>query len=81
MTGNPYFGLRFYGTSGLVLEDITMNLSGGIGIRFDRDEAANTDVTMGTITVTGAGSHAVETWNIDGLTIGSVIARDCGECG
>lgn len=29
MTGNPYFGLRFYGTRDLVLGQITMNLSGG----------------------------------------------------
>ena len=36
---------------------------------------------MESIQVTGAGSHAVETWNIDGLTIGEVIARDVGECG
>lgn len=36
---------------------------------------------MDTISVTGAGSHAVETWNIDGLTINSVIARNVGECG
>ncbi|KAF2171764.1 hypothetical protein M409DRAFT_50411 [Zasmidium cellare ATCC 36951] len=81
LTGAPYFGLRFYGVTGLSLGDITMNLSGGIGIRFDRDEAANVDVSMGTISVTGASSHAVETWNIDGLTIDSVVARDCGECG
>ncbi|KAG4443339.1 hypothetical protein IFR05_001128 [Cadophora sp. M221] len=81
MTGNPYFGLRFYGTRGLTLGQITMNLSGGIGIRFDRDQAANSNVRMDTIRVTGAGSHAVETWNIDGLNIGSVIARDCGESG
>lgn len=58
-----------------------MNLSGGLGIRFDRDEAANSNVKMGTISVTGSGSHAVETWNIDGLTIDKVIARDVGECG
>ncbi|KAK2735715.1 hypothetical protein FQN55_001998 [Onygenales sp. PD_40] len=81
MTGSPYFGLRFYGTSGLVLGQITMNLSGGLAIRFDRDEAANSNVSMDTINVTGAGSHAVETWNIDGLTINQVIARDVGECG
>lgn len=81
MTGNPYFGLRFYGTKGLTLGEITMNLSGGIGIRFDRDEAANSNVKMDTIRVTGASSHAVETWNIDGLTIGSVIAKDVGESG
>ncbi|RYP55157.1 hypothetical protein DL768_000151 [Monosporascus sp. mg162] len=81
MTGNPYFGLRFYGTRDLTLGEITMNLSGGMGIRFERDEAANSNVKMGTIRVTGAGSHAVETWNIDGLTIDRVIARNVGECG
>ncbi|PPJ53428.1 hypothetical protein CBER1_00307 [Cercospora berteroae] len=81
MTGSPYFGLRFSGTSGLVLGKITLNLSGGLGIRFDRDRAANTNVKMDTISVTGAGSHAVETWNIDGLTINSVIAKNVGECG
>ncbi|KAF2019166.1 hypothetical protein BU24DRAFT_447736 [Aaosphaeria arxii CBS 175.79] len=81
MTGNPYFGLRFSGTKGLTLGKINMNLSGGLGIRFDRDKAANSNVKMDTITVTGAGSHAVETWNIDGLTINSVIAKNVGECG
>lgn len=81
MTGNPYFGLRFSGTSGLSLGVINMNLSGGLGIRFDRDAAANTNVRMDTINVTGAGSHAVETWNINGLTINKVVARNVGECG
>ncbi|KAK4246327.1 hypothetical protein C7999DRAFT_15552 [Corynascus novoguineensis] len=81
MTGNPYFGLRFSGTKNLVLGQITMNLSGGLGIRFDRDRAANSNVKMDSIKVTGAGSHAVETWNIDGLTVGEVIARNVGECG
>ncbi|KXX80354.1 hypothetical protein MMYC01_204664 [Madurella mycetomatis] len=81
MTGNPYFGLRFYGTRNLSLGRITMNLSGGLGIRFDRDEAANSNVKMDVISVTGAGSHAVETWNIDGLNINQVIARNVGESG
>ncbi|KAI2625643.1 hypothetical protein GGR54DRAFT_508758 [Hypoxylon sp. NC1633] len=81
MTGNPYFGLRFYGTRNLALGKITMNLSGGLGIRFERDYAANSNVSMDVVTVTGAGSHAVETWNIDGLTINQVIARNVAECG
>ena len=81
MTGNPYFGLRFYGVTDLKLGKIDMNLSGGLGIRFERDEAANSNVEMDTITVTGAGSHAVETWNIDTLNINAVIAKDVGECG
>lgn len=81
MTGNPYFGLRFSGTRNLSLGKITMNLSGGLGIRFDRDRAANSNVKMDVISVTGAGSHAVETWNIDGLEINQVIARNVGEAG
>ncbi|KAF5012659.1 hypothetical protein FDECE_1290 [Fusarium decemcellulare] len=81
MTGNPYFGLRFSGTRNLNLGEITMNLSGGLGIRFDRDAEWNYNVKMGTIRVTGAGSHAVETWKIDGLDINQVIARNVGECG
>jgi len=81
MTGSPYFGLRFYGTRNLTLGKITLNLSGGLGIRFDRDNAANYNVKMDEINVTGAGSHAVETWNIDGLNINRVIARNVGESG
>ncbi|KFA46914.1 hypothetical protein S40293_03648 [Stachybotrys chartarum IBT 40293] len=81
MTGAPYFGFRFYGVSGLHLGEINLNLSGGMGIRFERDEAPNSDVSMGTITVNGAGSHAVEVWNINGLSIDSVIATNVGECG
>ncbi|OHF03674.1 parallel beta-helix repeat protein [Colletotrichum orchidophilum] len=83
MTGNPYFALRCFGTKDLTLGTINMDLSGteSIGIRFDRDQAANTNVKMGTVTVTGAGSHAIETWNIDGLTIDQVIAKNCGQCG
>jgi hypothetical protein len=81
MTGSPYFGLRFSGANGLSLGKITMNLSGGLGIRFDRDRAAQSNVAMDDIRVTGAGSHAVEVWNIDGLTINQVIARNVGESG
>jgi hypothetical protein len=81
MTGNPYFGLRFSGTSGLKLGDIDLTLSGGLGIRFDRDAAWNSNVTMNDIYVSGAGSHAVEVWNIDGLNITKVVARNVGQSG
>jgi hypothetical protein len=81
MTGDVYFGLRFSGTSGLTLGQITFDLTTGLGIRFDRDRAANTNVKMGTINCKRASSHCVETWNIDKLTIDSVIAKNVGECG
>lgn len=81
MAGNPYFGLRFSGTNGLKLGDIDLTLSGGLGIRFDRDAAWNYNVTMNDVYVSGAGSHAVETWNIDGFNITKVTARNVGESG
>jgi hypothetical protein len=36
---------------------------------------------MDNVFVSGAGSHAVETWNINGLTVGTVTARNVGEAG
>lgn len=81
LTGGPYFGLRFHGVRDLALGQIVLDLDTGLGIRFDRDAPWNHNVTMDSVRVTGAGSHAVETFNIDGLEIGQVVARDVGESG
>ncbi|KAI8932568.1 hypothetical protein NX059_010744 [Plenodomus lindquistii] len=81
LAGSAYFGLRFSGTKDLTLGTLNLNLNEGIGIRFDRDRAANTNVKMGTINCSGLSSHCVETWNIDKLEIGSVIGKNVGECG
>ncbi|KAH3920557.1 hypothetical protein HBI56_071630 [Parastagonospora nodorum] len=81
MTGSVYFGMRFFGTTGLTLGDITFDLTAGLAIRFERDKNPNSNVKMGTINCKRTGSHCVETWNIDRLEIGSVIARNVGECG
>ena len=42
---------------------------------------ANLSKSRGTINCKRTGSHCVETWNIDKLEIGSVIAKNVGECG
>jgi hypothetical protein len=81
MTGTPYFGLRFYGVNGLHLGQIRLELSGGLGIRFERDKAGSWNVTMDDIYVSGTDNHGVETWNIDGLDIGTVVARHTKYCG
>ncbi|HEX2145674.1 MAG TPA: RICIN domain-containing protein [Glycomyces sp.] len=81
LTGEAYFAMRFYGNSNLHLGDIDMNLTRGMGIRFERDQPGSTNVTMDDIYVNGATSHAVETWNINGLTVGKVTARNVGESG
>jgi hypothetical protein len=81
MIGSVYFGMRFSGTTGLTLGEIVFDLTAGMGIRFDRDRAANSNVKMASITCKRASSHCVETFNINGLEIGSVVARNVGECG
>jgi hypothetical protein len=81
MTGSPYFATRFYGNSNLHLGQINLNLSGGAGIRFERDFAGSTGVSMDYVYVSGTGGHGVETWNIDGLEIGTVVARNTGYSG
>ncbi|KAF2642455.1 hypothetical protein P280DRAFT_467809 [Massarina eburnea CBS 473.64] len=81
LTGAPYFAVRVYGSKDITFGVITMNLTGGIGIRFDRDQAANSNIKMDTVSVTGATSHGIETWNIAGFSINKFTGRNLGECG
>ncbi len=81
LTGSPYFGMRFYGNSNLHLGVINLDLSGGHGLRFERDHPGSTNVTIDYVHVSGTDNHGVETWNIDGLEIGAVIARDVAYAG
>lgn len=81
MTGNPYFGMHFADIHGLHLGEINLNLSGGLGIRFARDLPGSTNVSMDYVYVSGTGNHGVETWNVDGLEIGTVVARNTAYAG
>ena len=81
MTGNPYFGLRFADAHGLHLGQIDLRLSGGLGIRFERDLPGSNDVSIDYVYVSGTNNHGVETWNVDGLEIGTVVARNTAYSG
>ncbi|MGQ7787139.1 hypothetical protein [Nesterenkonia sp. K-15-9-6] len=81
MTGRPWFGLHFGAVRGLHLGQITLDLTGGLGVRFDRESPDSTSVVMDRIHVSGTDNHGVETWNVNGLDIGAVIARDVGYAG
>jgi hypothetical protein len=81
MTGAPYFGMRFADVHGLHLGQINLRMSGGLGIRFERDLPGSTDVRMDNVYVSGTGNHGVETWNVDGLRIGTVTARNVAYAG
>ncbi|MBX2811086.1 MAG: carbohydrate-binding protein [Myxococcales bacterium] len=81
MTGSPYFGLRFADIDNLSLGQIKLSLSGGMGIRFERDLPSSRNVSMDRVEVSGTSNHGVETWNVDGLKIGTVIARNVARSG
>jgi hypothetical protein len=76
MAGSAYFGLRFSGTKDLTLGKINFNLKEGLGIRFDRDRAANTNVRMDTITCNGGTSHCV----LQKVTNAKIGIVDCDNC-
>ncbi|WP_277211603.1 RICIN domain-containing protein [Isoptericola croceus] len=85
LTGAPYFGIWVRTSSDVHLGQIDLRLSGGLGIRVDsRDndavrEARN--IRIDDVYVSGSGAHGVETYGVDGLTIGTVTARNTGYSG
>ncbi len=83
ITGAPMYGMFFRSVSNLILGQIDMRLSGGLGIRIDNGgkTAPATNTRIDNVYVSGASSHAVETAGLDGVTIGTVTARDVGEAG
>ena len=84
VTGHPLYGIFMRNVTNVILGQIDMRLSGGLGVRIDN--RGNTsqwtrNVRIDTVFVSGASSHAVETYGVDGLTIGTVTARNVGESG
>jgi hypothetical protein len=81
VTGNPRYGIWFKGCSNMILSNITMSLSTGLGIRVDHSTAATRNLTInGNINITGSGTHAIETYGLDGFNIGSVTCNNTGGC-
>ncbi|TDC81356.1 hypothetical protein E1193_14985 [Micromonospora sp. KC606] len=84
LTGAPLYGIFMRNVTEVVLGQIDMRLSGGLGVRIDN--RGNTsqwtrNVRIDNVYVSGARSHAVETYGVDGITIGTVTARNVGESG
>jgi hypothetical protein len=84
LTGTPLYGIFLRNVQNVVLGQIDMRLSRGLGVRIDNrgDTSQWTrNVRIDNVYVSGASSHAVETYGVDGLTIGTVTARNVGESG
>lgn len=86
ITGSPVYAMFFRDVENLRLGHVDMRVSSGLGIRIDNhgrqdraDKVTNIDIDY--VYAEGTGSHGVETYGVDDLRIGTVIARDTGECG
>ncbi|MDG9716922.1 hypothetical protein [Streptomyces sp. DH24] len=84
VTGTPLYGVFLRNVQNVVLGQIDMRLSAGLGVRIDNrgDTSQWTrNVRIDSVYVSGASSHAVETYGVDGITIGTVTARNVGGSG
>ena len=85
VTGNPYFGVYVRTSQNVHFGQVDLRLSGGLGMRIDsRDNDAvreARDISIDDVYVSGTGNHGVETYGVDGLTIGTVTARDTAYSG
>ncbi|WP_184956481.1 RICIN domain-containing protein [Paractinoplanes abujensis] len=84
VTGAPIYGIFLRNVTNVWLGQIDMRLSAGLGVRIDNrgDTSQWTrNVKVDSVYVSGASSHAMETYGVDGITIGTVTARNVGESG
>ncbi|MFV2195430.1 right-handed parallel beta-helix repeat-containing protein [Nocardiopsis sp. LOL_012] len=85
LTGAPYFGVWVRTSQDVHLGQLDLRLSGGLGVRVDsRDNDAvreARDIRIDDVYVSGTDKHGVETYGVDGLTVGTVTARDTGQSG
>ncbi len=85
VTGSPYFGVFVRGSQNVHFGQIDLRLSRGLGMRIDSrgSDAARTtrDISIDDVYVSGTDNHGVETYSVDGVTIGTVTARDTGYSG
>jgi hypothetical protein len=84
LTGAPLYGIFMRNVTNVVLGVIDMRLSGGLGVRVDNrgdTSVRSRNIRMDSVFVSGSGTHAVETYGVDGLTIGTVTARNVRDSG
>lgn len=90
ITGVPLYAMFFRRVNNLTLGKIDIRLGGsGFGIRIDNDPSNHawgrsdrvTNVQIDEVYVEGTSNHGVETYGVDGITIGQVVARNVGYAG
>jgi len=84
LTGAPLYGIFMRNVTNVILGQIDMRLSGGLGVRIDNrgdTSVRSRNIRIDDVYVSGTGTHGVETYGVDGLTIGTVTARNTHDSG
>lgn len=86
ITGNPRYGIWIQSCSNVTLSQINISIAEattvGLGIRVDDARGPwSTNVSLDYAYVENAKHHGLETYGVDGLTIGTVETRNTGGCG
>jgi hypothetical protein len=85
ITGTPGYALFFRNVNNLHLGKIELRITSGLGIRVDNhggDRAMrSTNLKIDDVYVEGTDNQGVETYGVDGIVIGQVVARNVGYSG
>ncbi|WP_416147562.1 hypothetical protein ACM26V_15145 [Salipaludibacillus sp. HK11] len=85
LTGSPNFGIYVRTSEDIHLGQIDLRLDSGLGIRIDsRDDDSvygTRNVQIDNVYVSGTSAHGVETYGVDGISIGTVTAVNTGYSG
>ncbi|WP_367128641.1 hypothetical protein [Saccharothrix sp. HUAS TT1] len=84
LTGSPLYGIFMRNVTNVVLGQIDIRVSSGLGIRIDNrgdTSVRSRNIRIDNVYVSGTGTHGVETYGVDGLNIGTVVARNTRDSG
>ncbi|PGF18220.1 hypothetical protein CP556_03900 [Natrinema sp. CBA1119] len=86
VNGNPRYGIWVQSCADVTLGNVEMALyetsSIGLGVRIDDDDGDRSrNVSLNSATIEGCAHHAIETYGVDGVGIGTVTTADTGGCG
>ena len=84
ITGTPVYGMFFRKVNRLRLGSVDIRAS-GLGIRIDHgtdhSQPFSQDIRIDNVYVDGTSTHGVETYGVNNLTIGTVVARNTRDAG
>lgn len=82
VTGNPRYGMWIQSCTDVTIGSVHMDLTAGLAVRIDANQGSRTrNVSLDYANITGSSAHAVETYSVDHIDIGTVETVDTGGCG